>query len=155
MLDTLDAVAVRQWCVAALDALRRQQCATDALNAYPVPNTDTGTNLVSTFTAAHESLSGTPVPDGGTAPGWALRTPEALATAAPIDGRQFAAGLVRSTSARPRAPAIAAPHATIRQLSVCWLRQVLPAHLSACWPLVETRMYDGGQPDQLLLVGVE
>ena len=56
MLDVLDAVAVRRWCAAGLDGLRRHQQEIDDLNVYPVPDSDTGTNLVLTMAAAHEAL---------------------------------------------------------------------------------------------------
>ena len=48
VLDRLDAAAVRRWCAAGLDALRRHQVEIDQLNVYPVPDGDTGTNLVLT-----------------------------------------------------------------------------------------------------------
>jgi DAK2 domain fusion protein YloV len=59
--DSVDAVAVRRWCATGLDALRRHQSEIDALNVYPVPDGDTGTNLVLTMTAAAEALE---APDG-------------------------------------------------------------------------------------------
>ncbi|MDG4767238.1 DAK2 domain-containing protein [Solwaraspora sp. WMMD406] len=57
MLDTLDATAVRRWCAGGLAALRRHQSEIDALNVYPVPDGDTGTNLVLTLTSAHHALA--------------------------------------------------------------------------------------------------
>jgi uncharacterized protein len=59
VLDRLDAAAVHRWCAAGLDALRRHQREIDDLNVYPVPDGDTGTNLVLTLAAAHEELAGT------------------------------------------------------------------------------------------------
>ncbi|MEV4275345.1 DAK2 domain-containing protein [Actinoplanes xinjiangensis] len=56
MLETLDAAAVRRWCDGGLEALRAHQREIDDLNVYPVPDGDTGTNLVLTLTAAHEAL---------------------------------------------------------------------------------------------------
>ncbi|MEV4638595.1 DAK2 domain-containing protein [Actinoplanes sp. NPDC049548] len=56
MLETLDAAAVRRWCGAGLAALRAHQHEIDELNVYPVPDGDTGTNLVLTLTSAHEAL---------------------------------------------------------------------------------------------------
>ncbi|MBM0229737.1 hypothetical protein [Micromonospora sp. ATA51] len=50
MLDTLDAAAVRRWCASGLAAMRRHQGEIDDLNVYPVPDGDTGTNLVLTLT---------------------------------------------------------------------------------------------------------
>ena len=52
MPAVLDAAAVRRWCAAGLDALRRAPVEIDALNVYPVPDGDTGTNLVLTMSAA-------------------------------------------------------------------------------------------------------
>ena len=56
MLESLDATAVRRWCAAGLDALRRHQVEIDELNVYPVPDGDTGTNLVLTVTSAWRAL---------------------------------------------------------------------------------------------------
>ncbi len=56
MLETLDAAAVRRWCGGGLSALRAHQREIDELNVYPVPDGDTGTNLVLTLTSAHEAL---------------------------------------------------------------------------------------------------
>jgi DAK2 domain fusion protein YloV len=58
VLESLDAAAVHRWCAVGLDALRRHQQEIDALNVYPVADSDTGTNLVLTLTAAHEALAG-------------------------------------------------------------------------------------------------
>ncbi|WP_326554942.1 DAK2 domain-containing protein [Micromonospora sp. NBC_01813] len=57
MLDTLDDTAVRRWCAGGLAALRRHQGEIDALNVYPVPDGDTGTNLVLTLTSAQHALA--------------------------------------------------------------------------------------------------
>ncbi|MEU4164419.1 DAK2 domain-containing protein [Actinoplanes sp. NPDC026670] len=68
MLETLDADAVRRWCDGGLEALRAHQREIDDLNVYPVPDGDTGTNLVLTLTAAHEALEpggDGPAPDEG------------------------------------------------------------------------------------------
>ncbi|GHJ09671.1 dihydroxyacetone kinase [Micromonospora humidisoli] len=76
MLDTLDAAAVRRWCASGLAALRRHQGEIDELNVYPVPDGDTGTNLVLTLTSAQQALTmepGTLPEDGPTAHGRALR----------------------------------------------------------------------------------
>ncbi|MFJ6199959.1 DAK2 domain-containing protein [Micromonospora sp. NPDC092111] len=76
MLDTLDAAAVRRWCASGLTALRRHQGEIDELNVYPVPDGDTGTNLVLTLTSAQQALAmdlGTLPEDGATPHGQALR----------------------------------------------------------------------------------
>jgi len=56
--DSVDAAAVRRWCAAGLAALRRHQAEIDALNVYPVPDGDTGTNLVLTMSSAVEAADG-------------------------------------------------------------------------------------------------
>ena len=60
MLDSLDAAAVRRWSAAGLAALRRHQRQIDELNVFPVPDADTGTNLVLTVTAADAALADQP-----------------------------------------------------------------------------------------------
>jgi uncharacterized protein len=56
VLETLDAAAVHRWCDGGLEALRAHQREIDDLNVYPVPDGDTGTNLVLTLTAAQEAI---------------------------------------------------------------------------------------------------
>ncbi|MFC8850844.1 MULTISPECIES: DAK2 domain-containing protein [unclassified Micromonospora] len=126
MLDTLDAAAVRRWCAGGLAALRRHQGEIDDLNVYPVPDGDTGTNLVLTLTSAQQALAMdlATLPDGGrTAHGHALRLmargallgargnsgvilsqilrglADALAAAPVVRGRQLAAALGDATAA--------------------------------------------------------
>jgi DAK2 domain fusion protein YloV len=55
--DSLDADAIRRWCAISLAGLKRHQREIDDLNVFPVPDGDTGTNLVLTFSAAHDKLS--------------------------------------------------------------------------------------------------
>ncbi|MEU6202503.1 DAK2 domain-containing protein [Micromonospora musae] len=76
MLDTLDAAAVRRWCADGLAALKRHQTEIDRLNVYPVPDGDTGTNMVLTLTSAQQALAMDldTLPDGEVTPhGHALR----------------------------------------------------------------------------------
>ena len=56
MLETLDGLAVRLWARACLDALGRAREEIDALNVFPVPDGDTGTNLFLTFESAVEAV---------------------------------------------------------------------------------------------------
>ncbi|MDI2129307.1 DAK2 domain-containing protein [Yinghuangia seranimata] len=59
MLGELDAPAVRRWCRTGLQQLGRAREEIDALNVYPVPDGDTGTNLFLTLesgTAEVEAL---------------------------------------------------------------------------------------------------
>ncbi|MFC1406592.1 MULTISPECIES: DAK2 domain-containing protein [Streptacidiphilus] len=58
MLDTLDAPAVRTWCRLSLAALGQAREEIDALNVYPVPDGDTGTNLYLTVESAAEEVDG-------------------------------------------------------------------------------------------------
>ncbi|NYI06588.1 DAK2 domain-containing protein [Allostreptomyces psammosilenae] len=52
MLDRLDAAAVRAWCRRSLHSLASVRDEIDALNVYPVPDGDTGTNLYLTLQSA-------------------------------------------------------------------------------------------------------
>ncbi|NES28552.1 DAK2 domain-containing protein [Micromonospora terminaliae] len=126
MLDTLDAAAVRRWCASGLAALQRHQGEIDELNVYPVPDGDTGTNLVLTLTSAQQALAmdlETLPDDGHTPHGHALRLmargallgargnsgvilsqilrgfADALAAAPAVRGRQLAAALADATTA--------------------------------------------------------
>ena len=83
MPETLDSVfegsafddaAVHRWCGGSLAALRAHQQEIDDLNVYPVPDGDTGTNLVMTLTSAAEALAGEVLDgDTGTPLGRAMR----------------------------------------------------------------------------------
>ena len=61
MIPKLGAPELRRAILAALEALRSRQDEIDAANVYPVPDGDTGTNLVLTMNAVAEAL--TTVPD--------------------------------------------------------------------------------------------
>jgi DAK2 domain fusion protein YloV len=56
VLDALDADAVRRWSRTAVDLLDAHRVEIDALNVYPVPDSDTGSNLATTMRAAHDAL---------------------------------------------------------------------------------------------------
>ena len=57
MLQVLDAHAVRRWCAVGLAALQAARVEIDDLNVYPVPDGDTGTNLVLTMESVSEALA--------------------------------------------------------------------------------------------------
>jgi uncharacterized protein len=75
VLETLDDAAVHRWCGGGLAALRAHQHEIDELNVYPVPDGDTGTNLVLTLTSAAEALESPPEEpaESGTPLGRAMR----------------------------------------------------------------------------------
>ena len=56
MLQVLDADAVRRWCVAGREALAAARGEIDDLNVYPVPDGDTGTNLLLTMESVEEAV---------------------------------------------------------------------------------------------------
>ncbi len=70
MLPALDDAAVGQWCRAAVAALSAARGRIDDLNVFPVPDGDTGTNLLATAEAAVAALD--EPEDGGTESAWAL-----------------------------------------------------------------------------------
>ncbi|MFD9033862.1 DAK2 domain-containing protein [Streptomyces sp. NPDC059567] len=68
--QTLDAAAVRSWCVRALDALGREREEIDAINVYPIADGDTGTNLYLTVESAARAVEAVfteDAPDAGAA----------------------------------------------------------------------------------------
>ncbi|MGY1682683.1 DAK2 domain-containing protein [Geodermatophilus sp. SYSU D01176] len=70
MLPALDDAAVGQWCRAAVAALSAARGRIDDLNVFPVPDGDTGTNLLATAEAALAALD--EAGPGRTEPAWAL-----------------------------------------------------------------------------------
>ncbi|NAS24714.1 DAK2 domain-containing protein [Herbidospora sp. NEAU-GS84] len=60
MLDVLDPPAVREWARRSAQALGAARAQIDALNVYPVPDGDTGTNLHLTLLAAADALDALP-----------------------------------------------------------------------------------------------
>ena len=66
MLQVLDAPAVRRWCAAGRDALAAARGEIDDLNVYPVPDGDTGTNLLMTMQAADDAVREAPADMAGT-----------------------------------------------------------------------------------------
>lgn len=57
MLQALDEAAVRRWVHSCCDALARHREEIDGLNVFPVPDSDTGTNLLATMCAASDAVS--------------------------------------------------------------------------------------------------
>jgi len=55
--EALDADAVRSWSRAAVAALGAHRAEIDSLNVFPVPDSDTGSNLLTTLRAADEALA--------------------------------------------------------------------------------------------------
>jgi DAK2 domain fusion protein YloV len=56
VLQALDDAAVGQWCRAAVEALSDSRSRLDDLNVFPVPDGDTGTNLLHTAEGARDAL---------------------------------------------------------------------------------------------------
>jgi DAK2 domain fusion protein YloV len=56
VLERLDAAGVRRWAQLGLEGLARHRDEIDALNVFPVPDGDTGTNMFLTFEAANASV---------------------------------------------------------------------------------------------------
>jgi DAK2 domain fusion protein YloV len=56
VLERLDAAGIRRWAELGLAALGRHRAEIDALNVFPVPDGDTGTNLFLTFESAAVAL---------------------------------------------------------------------------------------------------
>lgn len=56
MVESLDALTMRHWAVLACEAMGEAAAEIDALNVYPVPDGDTGTNLYLTLRSALAAL---------------------------------------------------------------------------------------------------
>lgn len=61
MALALNATAFRAWTQLCADALSSTRAEIDALNVFPVPDSDTGTNAFLTFAAGAEAVAGLPV----------------------------------------------------------------------------------------------
>ncbi|GAA1898323.1 DAK2 domain-containing protein [Streptomyces sodiiphilus] len=72
MSQPLDAAAVRRWCTIALDSLGRSREDIDAINVFPVADSDTGTNLYLTVESAAQAV--TAADEGGPTLAEAVRT---------------------------------------------------------------------------------
>ncbi|MBY4380367.1 DAK2 domain-containing protein [Rhodococcus fascians] len=56
VLESIDASGLRRWAYRCVDSLTARCDEIDALNVFPIPDSDTGTNLMFTFRAAVESM---------------------------------------------------------------------------------------------------
>jgi hypothetical protein len=146
-LDSLDAAAVRQWCAAGLAALRRHQHEIDQLNVFPIPDGDTGTNLVLTVASAHQALAAEP--DGGgpdpagevTALGRALRR---MARGALL-GARGNSGVIISQMLRSIADTLAtAPSARGQALTIALDRAAVAAWAAVAAPVEGTLLSVAG-----------
>ena len=56
MIDTLDETTVATWARQAADALQRRRAEIDSLNVFPVPDSDTGSNMAVTMQAGSDAV---------------------------------------------------------------------------------------------------
>ncbi|MCW3845435.1 DAK2 domain-containing protein [Micromonospora yasonensis] len=140
MQDTLDAAAVGRWCASGLAALQRHQGEIDDLNVYPVPDGDTGTNLVLTLTSAHQALAmdlGTLPDDGHTPHGHALR----LLARGALLGARGNSGVILSQILRGFADTLAAtPAVRGRQLAAALSAAATAAYAAVAHPVEGTML---------------
>jgi DAK2 domain fusion protein YloV len=138
VLDTLDAAAVRRWCASGLAALRRHQGEIDELNVYPVPDGDTGTNLVLTLSSAQQALTmdlDTVADADPTAHGHALR----LMARGALLGARGNSGVILSQILRGLADALAAvPVVRGRQLAAALRAATTTAYAAVARPVEGT-----------------
>jgi DAK2 domain fusion protein YloV len=100
--STLDSALLTGWARAATQALERHCAEIDRINVFPVPDGDTGTNLLLTMRSAAEALSERDAPDGP-----ASRVAEALAAGA-MRGARGNSGFILSQVLLGVAQAVAA-----------------------------------------------
>jgi DAK2 domain fusion protein YloV len=74
VLEALDTRAVRRWCALATARLRQHEQELNDLNVYPVPDGDTGTNMLLTMLAAEQAVTQATVHNGDGLVGDTLRT---------------------------------------------------------------------------------
>ncbi|MPZ85858.1 MAG: DAK2 domain-containing protein, partial [Actinophytocola sp.] len=104
MLRVLDAAHVRRWAVACVQSLDAHREAIDRINVFPVPDSDTGSNLLHTMRAALDALLRAPAP-ARTDAGAALT---ALARGA-LTGARGNSGVIASQLLRGMADALTTP----------------------------------------------
>ncbi|HEV7211283.1 MAG TPA: DAK2 domain-containing protein [Blastococcus sp.] len=112
MLLALDDAAVGDWCRTAVSALSASRGRLDELNVFPVPDGDTGTNLLLTAQAALQALDEAVGP-GGREPTWSVLARGAVLGARGNSGTilaQLVRGLADQLAHQPPAdgPAFAA-----------------------------------------------
>ena len=87
---------LERWCDVTLETLGAAREEIDALNVYPVPDGDTGTNLYLTFEAARQAPRRRGVDNAG-------RTPDGLRTRGAAGGpRELRGDLVAADAGRGR-----------------------------------------------------
>jgi len=138
VLEVLDAAAVRRWGRASLAGLGLAREEIDALNVYPVPDGDTGTNLFLTLEAAVEEMGhGGPRPmlayrddveeasdDPGQRQAELARTAKAMAHGA-LMGARGNSGVIVSQMLRGMAEVLAGSGQTADQSAAETLRRAL------------------------------
>ncbi|OMQ13902.1 hypothetical protein A7K94_0220390, partial [Modestobacter sp. VKM Ac-2676] len=72
MLQALDEAAVGRWSRAVVDTLSRSRGQLDELNVFPVPDGDTGTNLLLTAEAAATALQSAAAESAGGESAWTV-----------------------------------------------------------------------------------
>ncbi|TDC56899.1 DAK2 domain-containing protein [Jiangella ureilytica] len=108
-----DAEIVLRWCRAGLDALAAAREEIDALNVYPVPDGDTGTNLYLTFEAAEQAARETAQQAGEQAGEPTLAaTAEAMARGALL-GARGNSGIIVAQMLRGVADVLSRPGVTL------------------------------------------
>jgi DAK2 domain fusion protein YloV len=118
-IEVLDPSAVRRWCTGAVAALEAARTEIDRLNVYPVPDGDTGTNLLLTLQAADSAVRTDP-------PGDLAATLGSMARGAVLGARgnsgvilsQVLRGLAESMPAEPDGAALA--KALARAAELAW-----------------------------------
>jgi len=102
--EVLNGAIVRHWCRLSVDALAQARAAIDALNVFPVPDADTGTNLHLTLMSADAAVESLP-PEAGPSAIWPAMARGALLGACGNSGiivSQLLRGLADVCAPQPR-----------------------------------------------------
>lgn len=63
MSSQIDSAAIVGWVARGIDALQRRRDEINGLNVFPVPDSDTGSNMIATLTSAYEEATAVDVTD--------------------------------------------------------------------------------------------
>jgi uncharacterized protein len=121
VLQSLDGAAVCRWAATCCDALAAHREEIDALNVFPVPDQDTGSNLLATMRAGLDAVLRDHGTDGGVPPGSAV----AVLAHGALMGARGNSGVILSQVLRGLAEPLIGPELTGRAWDGAALRKGL------------------------------
>lgn len=126
MLQVLDAAAVRRWCAAGRAALAAARTEIDDLNVYPVPDGDTGTNLLLTMEAVEQAVAAATADMAATVRAMALGALMGARGNSGVILSQLLRGLAEVLEAGETCSAAEVQRALTRAAELCYTAVALP-----------------------------